>query len=110
MKLFIVPQLLVTLMLAFWAGNSYAADIAKGGKLYARYCATCHGVDGISIMPDAPNFIRSERLLRPDVFILAAIKEGKNAMPAYQGILKDPDIMDVIAYLRTLEYGGPVNP
>lgn len=103
-------KLLAALLLAFWAGNSQAADIVNGGKIYTRHCATCHGVDGISIMPDAPNFIRSERLLRPDVFILAAIKEGKNAMPSYQGILKDQDILDVISYLRTLEYGGPVTP
>jgi len=49
-------------------------------------------------------------LLRPDVFILATIKEGKNAMPSYQGVLKDQDILDVIAYLRTLENGGPIRP
>jgi cytochrome c6 len=110
MKLFVVPQLLTTLLLAFGTGSSHAADIVNGGKIYARHCATCHGVDGISIMPDAPNFIRSERLLRPDVFILAAIKEGKNAMPSYQGILKDQDILDVISYLRTLEIGGPTSP
>lgn len=100
----------VTLLLAFGAGNSYAADIVKGGKLYAKHCVTCHGVDGVNVMPDAPNFANSERLLRPDAFILAAIKEGKNAMPAYQGILKDPDILDVIVYLRTLENGGPIKP
>ena len=102
--------MLVTLLLAFGAGNSYAADIVKGGMLYARYCVTCHGVDGVNVMPDAPNFSHSESLLRPDVFIMAAIKEGKNAMPAYQGLLKDTDILDVIAYLRTLENGGPMRP
>lgn len=100
----------VVLLLAFGAVNSYAADIVRGGKLYAKHCATCHGVNGVNVMPDAPNFSRSESLLRPDVFILAAIKEGKNAMPAYQGMLKDTDILDVIAYLRTLEEGGPVMP
>lgn len=100
----------MTLLLTCQVGSSYAADIIKGGQLYAKHCAICHGANGINVMPDAPNFAYSERLLRPDVFILTAIKEGKNAMPAYQGVLKDPDILDVIAYLRTLENGGPMRP
>jgi cytochrome c6 len=100
----------VVLLLACLSGNSYAADIVNGGKLYARYCVTCHGADGVNIMPDAPNFANSEKLLRPDMFILAAIKEGINAMPAFQGMLKDQEILDVISYLRTLENGGPIMP
>jgi len=31
-------------------------------------------------------------------------------MPAFQGMLKDEEILDVIAYLRTLENGGPFRP
>jgi cytochrome c6 len=102
--LFVIP------LLAFGAIDSHAADIANGGKLYAMHCVICHGANGVNVMPDAPNFARSESLLRPDVFILAAIKEGKNAMPAFQGMLKDQEILDVIAYLRTLENGGPISP
>ena len=106
----VMPKLLVSLLLAFGAGNAFAADIANGGKLYAKHCATCHGAKGVNVMPGAPNFSRSESLLRPDTFILAAIRQGKNAMPAYQGMLKDMEILDVIAYLRTLEEGGPDMP
>jgi cytochrome c6 len=53
-------------------------------------------------MPNAPNFARNESLLQPDLSLLASIKTGKNAMPAYQGILSDQDILNVIVYLRTL--------
>ena len=104
------PKVFLAILLAFGTANVYAGDIDKGGKLYAKHCATCHGTDGVNVMPDAPNFAHSERLLRPDMFILAAIKEGKNAMPAFQGMLKDEEILDVIAYLRTLENGGPFRP
>ena len=90
--------------------NAYAGDIDNGKKLYARHCVTCHGVDGVNVMPDAPNFAYSERLLRPDDFILVSIKEGKNAMPAYRGLLEDQEILDVITYLRMLENGGPMRP
>jgi cytochrome c6 len=110
MKSLVLPGLLVTLLLASMTGNSYAADVVNGGRLYTKYCVTCHGADGVNVMPDAPNFANSEKLLRPDVFILASIKEGINAMPAFQGMMKDKDILDVISYLRTLENGGPVKP
>jgi len=102
--------LITILLLAIMSGKSFAADVANGGKLYAKNCVTCHGTDGVNVMPDAPNFAISERLLRPDVYILASIKEGSNAMPAYQGMLSDQEILDIISYLRTLENGGPMRP
>lgn len=93
----------VLLLFAFGSGGVYAADTINGGELYRVYCASCHGgVPGINIMPGAPDFSRNEGMVRPDIFILNAIKNGKNAMPAYQGVLKDRDILDVIAYMRTL--------
>lgn len=99
---FIVASLL-------WLGTatSNAADTIKGGQIYADYCASCHGVDGVPLMPDAPNFARSERLLRPDLFVAASIRNGGNIMPSYQGVLTDSEILDVIVYLRTLEKVGP---
>jgi cytochrome c6 len=89
-----------TLLLA--CGASQAADTNKGQQLFAANCAICHGQSGRSVMPGAPNFDRGEGMLRPDFTLLAAIRSGKNAMPAFQGILADRDILDVIAYLRTL--------
>ena len=59
-------------------------------------------MSGISVMPGAPNFARGERLLQPDLMLLATIKAGKNVMPSFQGILSDNDILNVIAYIRTL--------
>lgn len=93
---------LFVLLLALGSGTSRAADTIKGGQLYVQHCASCHGASGISVMPDAPNFARNESLLQPDLVLLDSIKNGKNAMPAYQGILKDLEILDVIVYLRTL--------
>ena len=90
----------LTLLLA--CGAAQGADTNKGRQLFAANCAICHGQTGRSVMPGAPNFDRGEGLLRPDFTLLAAIRSGKNAMPAFQGILPDRDILDVIAYLRTL--------
>lgn len=80
-----------------------AADINKGGQLYGIHCANCHGVSGNPVMPGAPNFQRSEKLLQADFALLASVRRGKNAMPAYAGMLRDQEIMDVIAYLRMLQ-------
>jgi cytochrome c6 len=95
------PALALALALSA-APASYAADVAKGAQIYAQHCAACHGPTGVSVMPNAPNFARSERMLQPDFQLLMAIKSGRNAMPAYNGVLADRDIFDVIAYLRTL--------
>jgi mono/diheme cytochrome c family protein len=92
----------VFFMLAFCSGTSRAADTIKGGELYAIHCVSCHGASGINVMPNAPNFAQGENMMQPDSTLLTSIKNGKNAMPAYQGILSDSDILDVIVYLRTM--------
>jgi cytochrome c6 len=86
----------------FGSGATWASDPNKGGQIYATQCASCHGASGVSVMPNAPNFARGEGMLQPDPVIAASIRNGMNAMPAFQGILSDSDIMDVVVYLRTL--------
>lgn len=85
------------------AGYAQAADVAEGQRLYQMHCAACHGVRGESVMPNAPNFMRGERLMQPDTAIMMSVKMGKMAMPAFNGILRDQQILDVVAYLRTLQ-------
>ncbi len=79
-----------------------AADVIKGSQVYARHCAACHGPNGISVMPGAPHLARGDGLMQSDMTLLASLKSGKNAMPAYLGILSDREMLDVIAYSRTL--------
>jgi mono/diheme cytochrome c family protein len=94
--------LIAFFVLAFGSASVRAADTIKGGEVYAEHCASCHGASGMSVMPNAPNFAQNESLMQPDPSLLTSIRNGKNAMPAYQGILSDRDILDVIVYLRTL--------
>lgn len=95
-------MLFVSILLVFGSGLACAADPIKGGELYKMYCASCHGASGTSVMPNAPNFSRNEKMMRPDMMILTSIKNGKNACPAFQGVLSDRDILNVISYMRTL--------
>ncbi len=90
---------LVTLAAPLSAG---AADVMKGAELYRQHCAGCHGGDGRPVMPMAPDFSRPNALLKPDLTLLDAIRAGKGAMPAYRGQLRDRDILDIVAHLRTL--------
>ncbi len=94
--------LLLTLMMGT-AAIADAADINKGALIYSVHCANCHGGSGAPVMPGSPNFQRGEKLLQADFALLASIRRGKNAMPAYMGLLRDQEIMDVVAYLRTLQ-------
>lgn len=96
------PKLVFAFLLVFVPGLSRAADTNKGGEIYALHCASCHGVSGVSVMIGAPSFSQNEGLMSPDKALLISIQSGKSAMPAYRGVLSDQDILDVIAYLRTL--------
>jgi len=98
----VLATLAAALVAASFSAEVHAADSIKGRQLYNANCAICHGPSGRSAMPGAPNFDRGEGMLKPDLILLSAIRTGRNAMPAYQGILTDRDIMDVIAFVRTL--------
>ena len=53
-------------------------------------------------MPGVPDFAQGESLLQSDRELLSSIRDGKNMMPAYRGILTNMEILDAVAYLRTL--------
>ncbi len=93
---------LAVFLAAAAVGPARAADVMKGSQIYVKHCAACHGPGGVSVMPGAPHLARGERMMQSDLVLLASLKAGKNAMPAYLGILTDREILDVIAYSRTL--------
>lgn len=95
--------LVLALALAGLAGQAQAADPLKGAKTYNERCVNCHGNGGEPNMPGVPNFRRNERLMQNDLQLIRSISIGKGMMPAFQGVLTEQDILDVIAYLRTLQ-------
>ncbi|MFK7744612.1 MAG: cytochrome c [Roseobacter sp.] len=54
------------------AGATAAQDAAQGAQLYARHCATCHGIDATGDGPMAPVLT----LQPPDLTALSARNEG----------------------------------
>lgn len=85
-----------------FAPPASAADMRNGERLYGAHCLVCHGATGAADMPGAPDLRRGRVLLRPDAQLAQSIKRGRGAMPGYYGVLTDREILDVVAYLRTL--------
>jgi mono/diheme cytochrome c family protein len=90
--------------------------VQRGQKVYAQYCATCHGAqgkgDGLSgqALPIRPQDLTDGRVLNalPDRFLHAVIADGGQAvglspiMPAFRPQLSDAQIGDVVAFIRSI--------
>lgn len=79
-----------------------AADPQQGRKLYKTHCENCHGANGAGQIPGAPDFLRGDALMKPDLELMRTLKAGRGMMPAYQGMFTEAELLDAIAYLRTL--------
>ena len=103
-------------------GNAELAGyIASGDKLFHTTCVACHGKGAVGIQGNGKRLVTNDfiRSLDDDA-LLAFIKQGraptdpKNTtgiqMPPKGGnpAMSDDDILDIIAYLRTLQGGKPV--
>ena len=74
------------------------ADAAQGRHLFLMNCAHCHGDDAHGDEgPDLHNLHRSDARIRE--VITAGIK---GEMPSFGKKLGDPDVRQLIPYLRTL--------
>jgi cytochrome c553 len=91
------------ILFAVSGGTGAAGDI-KAGRAKAQMCQACHGVEGLSSVPDAPNIAGQTE---PYVTIqLQAFKSGvrKNeAMSMVASTLSDKDIEDLAAYFSAIE-------
>jgi cytochrome c553 len=85
------------------AGTCRAGDI-KAGRSKALMCQACHGLDGLSKVPDAPNIAgQTEPYL---VVQLQAFKTGvrkNDAMTVVASSLSDTDLEDLAAYYSAIE-------
>ena len=81
----------------------HAGDV-KAGRMKAQMCQACHGMDGLSKTPDAPNIAgQTEQYL---VAQLQAFKTGirkNDAMSVVAPTLSDADIDDLAAYFSAIE-------
>jgi cytochrome c6 len=94
--------LVLALALAAIAPPARAADPGKGGALYAVHCAACHGSRGEPVWPGAPDFRRPGVLMKTDHQLLTLLRQGRGLMPSYLAVMKEREMLDLMAFLRTL--------
>lgn len=82
--------------------NVFGADLNRGKALYQRHCVACHGVTGISVMPNTPNLALNQGLTQPDMQIVQTLKMGGPRKPPFIGSMTDAELLDVVAYIRTI--------
>ncbi len=100
-----------TLLFALFAGVALAlaitpvaaSDIFSGRRVYQVHCTACHGINGAPMMAGVPDMTRAQNLLIPDRDLVTTLKRGKGVMPGYDRILSEKNILDVIAYVRSLQ-------
>jgi cytochrome c6 len=79
------------------------AAAESAADTYKSKCAMCHGADGSKSMMGAKPLNGAEVQGMSDADLTAAITDGKGKMPAYKGKLTDPQIKDLVGYIRTLK-------
>jgi cytochrome c553 len=83
--------------------TAFAGD-AAAGKTKVSQCAVCHGVDGVSKNPDAPNL--SGQLETYLVKSMLAFKKGERKQEQMSIIaegLEEADIGDLAAYYASIK-------
>ena len=89
-----------------------ADSVASGQQLYQKYCSFCHNADGKGHGPMAPKGTNPSDLTDPkwdygatDGEIFTSIRNGigpKFDMKAQKEKISDPDIWNIVNYLRSL--------
>ena len=74
--------------------------------LYADHCASCHGPSGQGL--SGPGFAGISTRLTEDELV-DVVRNGRNAMPRFAGVLLDAEIEAIVDYSRTkLDGAGAV--
>lgn len=89
-----------------------AASVEAGKAVFVKYCRSCHGAEGKGDGPAIPKDVHPADLTdatwvhgSTDGEIFTTIKMGvplKYDMDSWDGRIKDPDIWNLVNYVRTL--------
>jgi cytochrome c553 len=85
-------------------GTSLAAGDPKAGRKKALECQTCHGLDGVSKLPEAPHLSG-----QVEIYLVKALNDYKSGartnemMSLVASPLSDSDIADLAAWYSAIE-------
>jgi cytochrome c6 len=99
----VLVTLLACGLIAVCASPAVAQDAAA---TYKSKCAMCHGPDGKGTPTGQKmgthDFASPEVKAQTDAQLTDIISKGKGKMPAYAAKLKDTEIKDLVAHVRSL--------
>ena len=96
-------KLPVLLLAAVALPAAAQADLAAG-KAKAQACAVCHGAQGISVTPDAPNLAG-----QPEIYLATQLQNYRSGKRPHEVMavmakpLSDADIRNLAAYYASLK-------
>ncbi len=94
----------VAAVITLSATSALAAGDVAAGRRKAVACQTCHGLDGLSKIPDAPNLAG-----QPEAYLVKAIDDFRQGarrndmMSLVVERLQDQDVADLAAYYASIE-------
>jgi cytochrome c553 len=83
-------------------------SITRGTVLYSKHCATCHGTEATGNGPAGkalnpkPADLKKMSGNHPDGDFAWKILNGRGAMPAWESILSENQIWDLVNYIQSL--------
>ena len=104
-----LAALAVALILIVTGSSAFAAGNVADGRKKALACQTCHGLDGLSKIPEAPNIAGD-----PEQYLvrqLNAFRKGErknDMMSIVVQQLSDQDVADLAAYFSAIEVTAKV--
>jgi len=110
--------MLLLISIASVASSVSAQDQGDGKRMYEAYCVGCHGASGKGNGPAAKTLpvkladhTRAEMNKHSDEYLADIISKGgasvgKSAqMPAWGAVIKEPQVKEIVVYIRTLSNG-----
>lgn len=86
------------------SAHVHAAGDVMAGRQKAQMCQACHGTDGLSKVPDAPNIAgQVETYLVTQLKAFKAGTRKNESMSVVASTLSDQDIENLAAYFAAIE-------
>ena len=99
----------LAMALVLAATPAHAADAEAGKAKAGQVCRTCHGLDGISKMPEAPNLAgQPAQYLEAQLTAYRSGARQHEVMSIIAQDLSDEDIANLVAWYSEIEISAKV--
>jgi mono/diheme cytochrome c family protein len=103
---FLIGCAIAAASLAYTGGAR--AQAIDGKAVFARNCAACHQASGSGIPGAFPALARNQFVQGPAREVATVLLKGRGGMPNFSGSLDDPEIAQVLSYVRSNWGNGAV--